>query len=68
MEAVILCVKIFDGVPMGVRCFGIGWDLLGIGVNIGVGGGLRALRRVGTHDVGDFANAVGASDGSNLLG
>ena len=67
VEAVILCVKIFDGVPMGVWCFGIGWDLLGFGVIVCVGGGLCALRPVGTHAVGDFTDAGGAGDGVNLF-
>ena len=45
VEAVILFVEVFDGVPVDFWCFGIGWDLLGIGVIVGVGGG--SLRKVG---------------------
>ena len=67
METIVLFVESFVGVPIDVRRFSIGWNILGTGVIVGGGGILRALCRVGAHAIGDFADAGGAGDGFNLF-
>ena len=62
METIVLFVERIFAVPIDVRCFSIGWNLVEIGVIVGSNGNFRALFRVGTHAVGDFADAGGASD------
>ena len=62
LERLVLFVESLFTVPIDVRSFSVDWNFVGIGVIAGGDGNVRALRRVGTHAVGDFADAGGAGD------
>ena len=62
METIVVFVESLFAVPIYVQGFGVGWNLVGFGVIAGGDCDIRALHRVSTHAVGDFADAGGAGD------
>jgi hypothetical protein len=67
LETIVIFVESLFAVPIDVQSLSIGWNVVRIGVVAGSDGIFHALRRVGTHAVGDFADAGGAGDSLKLF-
>jgi hypothetical protein len=62
IDTIVIFVESLFAVTIDVQGFSIGWNFVRIGFDVGGDGNFRALRRVGNHAVGDFADAGGAGD------